>query len=153
MQTIPQLTSKHARSGMVQWIGVRPKRRAELMALDQVEITDNGLKGDHYSSGGKRSVSLIQYEHLSVIAAMLDRNAINPADLRRNIVVSGINLLALRKTQFKIGDAILEGSGICAPCSRMHEIFGDGGYNAVRGHGGITATIIKAGMVGIGGHR
>jgi len=135
---------------MVQWIAVRPERRADLVPLDEVQITDKGLVGDHYQNGGKRSVTLIQYEHLSVIASILGKEAINPADLRRNIVVSGINIMALRKAQFKIGDAILEGSGLCAPCSRMHEVFGEGGYNAIRGHGGITATIIKPGLITIG---
>jgi len=150
MQTISELTSIHAHSGLVYWIGVRPERRADLIALDEVMVTENGLEGDHYNTGGKRSVSLIQYEHLAVIASMLGSEKINPADLRRNIVVNGINLLALRKAQFKIGDVILEGSGICAPCSRMQETLGDGGYNAVRGHGGITATIVNPGRVQIG---
>ena len=150
MQTISELTSVHAQSGIVQWIGVRPERRANLIALDAVEITDKGLQGDHYQTGGKRSVSLIQYEHLPVIASVLGRETVHPADLRRNILISGINLLGLRKAQFRIGNAILEGSGICAPCSRMQETLGDGGYNAVRGHGGITATIIQPGSIKIG---
>jgi len=152
MQTISELTSVHTQSGLIQWIGVRPTRRANLISLDEVQITDKGLEGDHYQTGGKRSVSLIQYEHLAVIASILGRDVVHPADLRRNIVVSGINLLALRKNQFKIGDAILQGSGLCAPCSRMQETLGEGGYNAVRGHGGITATIIQPGKIRIGNY-
>ncbi len=150
METIASLTSRNANSGMVQWIGIRPERRKPLIATDQVCILENGLEGDHYSSGGKRAVTLIQYEHLPVIASMLGVNTVSPLDLRRNIVVSGINLLGLRNRQFKIGEAILEGSGLCAPCSRMEEIFGEGGYTAVRGHGGITAKIISPGKVQIG---
>lgn len=135
---------------MVQWIGFRPKRREPVLATDSIAILPEGLEGDHYASGGKRSVTLIQYEHLAVIASMLGIAAVAPADLRRNIMVSSINLLGLRKRQFQIGEAILEGTGLCAPCSRMEEIFGAGGYSAVRGHGGITAKIIKPGTVEIG---
>jgi MOSC domain-containing protein YiiM len=62
-------------------------------------------------------------------------------------VVSGINLLALNGAQFAIGGALLEGTGPCHPCSRMEEIFGTGGYNAVRGHGGITARVITGGVI------
>jgi len=150
METIASLTSRNAQSGMVQWIGYRPKRREPVIATDSISIFQEGLEGDHYASGGKRSVTLIQYEHLAVIASLLGVSCISPADLRRNIVASSVNLLGLRKRQFKIGEAILEGTGLCAPCSRMEEIFGDGGYSAVRGHGGITAKIIQPGKVQIG---
>lgn len=150
METIASLTSRNAQKGMVQWIGFRPKRRDPVIATDSISILQRGLEGDHYSSGGKRSITLIQYEHLAVIASMLNIMSVAPADLRRNFVVSGINLLGLRKRQFQIGNAVLEGTGLCAPCSRMEEIFGEGGYSAVRGHGGITAKIIQPGKVEIG---
>jgi MOSC domain-containing protein YiiM len=150
METIAALTARNAKAGMVQWIGIRPERRKQLIALDQVKVTPQGLEGDHYASGGKRAVTLIQYEHLSVIAAFLGIDCVSPLDLRRNIVVSGINLLGLRNRQLRIGDTILEGTGLCAPCSRMEETFGEGGYSAVRGHGGITAKIIQPGKIQIG---
>lgn len=149
METIASLTSRHAQSGLVQWIGIRPKRREPLVATDMVHINQGGLEGDHYATGGKRSVTLIQYEHLPVIASYLGVKVIPPALLRRNIVVSSINLLGLRNRKFQIGDAILEGTGLCAPCSRMEEIFGPGGYTAVRGHGGVTAKIITPGKIQI----
>lgn len=75
---------------------------------------------------------------------------LTPAMLRRNLVVSGINLLALKDRQFWVGDVLLEYTGECHPCSRMEEILGPGGYNAVRGHGGITARIIQGGLIHVG---
>lgn len=150
METIAALISRYAHAGKIEWIGIRPARRQPLIALDKVAIQEQGLEGDHYISGGKRGVTLIQQEHLPVIAALLGRQSVSPEKLRRNIVVSHINLLGLRKREFKIGQAVLEGTGLCAPCSRMEEIFGEGGYAAVRGHGGITAKIIKPGSVQIG---
>jgi len=135
---------------MVSWIGIRPARRQPLKQIDQAVLTSDGIEGDHYQSGGKRSVTLIQHEHLAVIASLLGQPSVNPADLMRNLVVSGINLLGLRNRQFRIGAAVLEGTGLCAPCSRMEEIFGIGGYTAVRGHGGITAKIIEPGSVAVG---
>ena len=85
-----------------------------------------------------------------MIAACVGRSVIEPALLRRNIVVSGINLLALKDKRFRIGDALLEYTGACHPCSKMERALGAGGYNAVRGHGGITARVIEAGRVRIG---
>lgn len=118
-------------------------------SINETIVRETGLNGDHYMGAGKRSVTLIQYEHIPIIAALLNREMIDPTLLRRNIVVSSINLLALRNSSFKIGTVELEGTGICAPCSRMEETFGHGGYNAVRGHGGITARVLKEGNIAL----
>lgn len=145
LQTIPQV-------GTVNKITVRSERRGEVIEQNEVEaIEGKGLSGDHYKkSTGKRQVTLIQAEHLDVIAKILKKNEIDVKLTRRNIVVSGINLLSLKNQHFQIGEAILEGTGECHPCSRMEENFGAGGYNAMRGHGGLTARIIKGGLIRVG---
>ena len=141
MQNLPQ-------QGRVEWIGVRPEKRAPLQSLDAVEVLTKGLKGDHYAGGsGKRSVTLIQAEHITSLSSLLHKEEIDPAVLRRNIVISGINLLALKDREFKIGTAVLKMTGLCHPCSRMEENLGHGGYNAMRGHGGINACVISPGEI------
>jgi len=141
-QTLPQ-------TGSVVWIGVRPERRAPVIERDAVVAdTVAGLEGDRYSSdGGKRQVTLIQHEHIAAIASLLHRDSLDPAVLRRNIVVRGINLLALKARRFRVGSAVLEYTGLCHPCSHMEAALGEGGYNAVRGHGGITARVVTAGRI------
>jgi MOSC domain-containing protein YiiM len=144
LETLPQ-------SGRVEWIGLRPARRKNMNVVRMAELDKCGLVGDRYNGGsGKRAITLIQAEHLPVIASLLHQQKITPEMLRRNIVVSGINLLALRERQFVIGEAVLEMTGLCHPCSRMEEMFGPGGYNAVRGHGGITACVIIPGKIHTG---
>jgi MOSC domain-containing protein YiiM len=108
-----------------------------------------GLAGDRWrgSATGARQVTLIAAEHLAAIASFLGRDSVPPEALRRNLVTQGVNLLALKGRRFRIGDALLEHSGECHPCSRMEEAFGPGGYNAVRGHGGITARVIEGGAI------
>ena len=120
-----------------------------MVAVAGVDVEEAGLAGDRRTTPGKRAVTLIQAEHLPVISALSGTEA-TPHLLRRNIVVAGINLLALRKAEFRIGTALLRGTGLCAPCSRMEEALGHGGYNAVRGHGGITAEVIDPGKVALG---
>lgn len=145
MDVMPQL-------GQVEWIGLRAGKRAELESVQSVIVTEeNGLEGDHYSKiAGKRQVTLIQKEHLDVVANILNIDAVNPGLTRRNIVVSGLNLLALKERKFQIGDVTLEMTGFCYPCSRMEENLGPGGYNAMRGHGGINAKVVQGGTINVG---
>jgi MOSC domain-containing protein YiiM len=141
------------RAGAVTWIGLRPDRRQKLTAVAHADLDpEEGLIGDHYRSrtNQARQVTLIQAEHLAAIAAYLGLAPIDPDRLRRNIVVSGINLHALKGRSFRLGSALLLATGECHPCSRMEEILGPGGYNAVRGHGGIIARIIHPGRVHLG---
>ncbi|MBY8976614.1 MOSC domain-containing protein [Rhodobacteraceae bacterium NNCM2] len=147
---LPVLTSRFARSGEVRWIGLRPARRAPMVLRDTAEVTMTGLVGDRRETAGKRAISLIQFEHLPVIAALMGREEVDPALLRRNLVVAGINLLGLRKRRFRIGEVVLSGTGLCAPCSRMEETLGHGGYTAMRGHGGITAEVVTPGDLRLG---
>ncbi len=152
MRTIHQLKSTLPKEGIIKWISVRPEKRSKVIEVERVMVSvDSGLEGDHYSkSGGKRMVTLIQEEHIETMGKFLSKE-IDPASLRRNIVVGGINLNALHDTRFKIGEeVILEGTGYCHPCSRMEENLGPGGYNAMRGHGGITGKVITGGEIKIG---
>ena len=139
--------------GNVEWIGVRTKKKEDLLEVKSVKVNKGtGLEGDHFKgiSTDKRQVTLIQHEHLNVVSSILGGKGVNPKKTRRNIVVSGINLLSLKHQQFRIGSVVLKTTGICAPCKRMEENLGLGGYNAMRGHGGITATVIEEGEIKLG---
>ena len=148
-----QLLAGPMRPGRVMWIGLRPARRAAMLPVERAAlIAGQGLDGDRYASthDGPRQVTLIAAEDLAAIASFLGGDAIDPMLLRRNIVTSGINLMALKDRRFRIGSAMLETSGDCAPCSRMEQTLGPGGYNAVRGHGGICARVVESGEVRVG---
>ena len=138
--------------GKVQWIGIRPSRTEEQIVLSAVDaIVGKGLEGDRYSGqSGKRDVSIIQAEHLEIVGRLLDKSTIDPLLTRRNIVVSGINLVSLKGKTIRFGSAELEVTGPCATCSKMETNLGAGGYNAMRGHGGITARVVKTGTISVG---
>jgi MOSC domain-containing protein YiiM len=135
--TIGELLTKLPHPGIVTWIGIRAIRGMPVTRVEQVEVIQGkGLEGDHYKGMPTSTRHVI--------------SEIDPALVRRNIVIKGINLLALKDKQFFVGSALLEMTGLCHPCSRMEEVLGEGGYNAMRGHGGITARIIKGGIIRIG---
>ena len=114
MSPLQELIAAVPQQGRVRWLGVRPQSRGPMLALDAVEARlEAGLTGDHARPGVRnaRQVTLIQWEHLAVISSLMERPAdqpIQPQDLRRNIVVSGINLFSLKGRRFRIGQAILE---------------------------------------------
>jgi len=148
-----QLLNSLPQRGTVTWLSTRPERRGKVQVVEEVDaVPGKGLEGDHYrgKTTGKRQVTLIQHEHLLGVASMLNREKIDPALVRRNIVVKGINLLALKDKKFRIGEVLLETTGQCHPCSRMEENLGPGGYNAMRGHGGITARVLEGGKIRLG---
>lgn len=147
--SLKDLIAGWAQPGRVAWIGVRPGRRVGMEALSEVWIGEDGLQGDR-GRAGKRAVTLVQREHLGAIGAYLGREAVLPEVLRRNLVVEGINLSALKGRRVQVGGAVVEFTTICAPCSRMEEAFGPGGYSAVRGHGGWCAQVVQPGQVRLG---
>ena len=159
------LTAHHPREGRVAAIWLRTERAGAMQSVSQVQAKPGcGLDGDRYgqrtrSAGAShtREITLFQAEHLATIAAWTGHDAIDPALLRRNLVVSGINLQALRspfpadRCAWQLGNEVLiDITGPCDPCSRMEAALGTGGYNALRGLGGLTARILRGGLIRVG---
>ena len=156
MKTIRDLNRPPQIEGRVESIVVRgsPRERAKTVA-GTVALAGIGLADDRLGHRGEselstRQVTLIQAEHLPVIAGLARVESIDPIGLRRNLVISGINLLALKNAKLKVGAARLEVVGPCQPCSRMEETIGPGGYAAMRGHGGMTARVLVGGAINVG---
>lgn len=150
-----KLMSAFPHPGEVVWIGIRPATGVAMQSLESVEaMAGRGLAGDRTAAkaraGNRRQVTLIQAEHLHAAGQLLRRDAIEPLLTRRNIVVAGINLVALKGQPFRIGEARLEMAAECHPCSRMESQLGMGGYNAMRGHGGMTAIVLESGLIAVG---
>jgi MOSC domain-containing protein YiiM len=159
------LVQQFPRPGRVELICLRPVRRVTpVTAESAMALAGRGLEGDHTAaraprpgSSSKRQLTLIQAEHLTAVAALAALAQFDPLQLRRNLVVSGINLLAAkslfkdRPLVLRIGSVVvLQVTGPCEPCSRMEEVLGRGGYNAMRGHGGVTAQVLVGGVLRVG---
>jgi MOSC domain-containing protein YiiM len=158
MSPLQELLAAVPQQGCVRWIGVRPASREAMIALEAVEARrEAGLTGDHSRPGPRnaRQVTLIQWEHLAVASALMgrpDEHPLTAPELRRNIAISGINLFSLKGRRFRLGQAILETTGWCQPCAKLEERLGLGTFQAMRGHGGITARVIQGGIIRLNDH-
>lgn len=156
MKTLRDLNAPPHIAGRVEAIIVRgsprePARRiTATLAVAGIGLADDRLGQRGEAELSTRQVTLIQHEHLPVMAQLAQVSAVDAVALRRNLVVSGINLLALKNARLQVGEAVLEIVGPCQPCSRMEEAIGPGGYAAMRGHGGMTARVLSGGAIRVG---
>ena len=156
MKTLRDLNRPPGIDGRVESIVVRasPREAARTvpgtMALAGIGLADDRLGQRGEPELSTRQVTLIQAEHLAVMARLARLDQVDPVSLRRNLVISGINLLALKNAKLRVGGALLEIVGPCQPCPRMEDAIGPGGYAAMRGHGGMTARVLGSGPINVG---
>lgn len=141
--------ARYATPGRIEAIFLRPRRGEPTVSVDEATLNAGGLDGDH-GRKGKRALTLIQAEHLPVIAALAGHESIDPGLLRRNLVVSGVNLAAFRQKRLRIGAATVFLSVPAHPCSLMERLLGHGGHTAMRGHGGMCAEVLTPGPIVVG---
>lgn len=140
-------------SGRVVWIGLRPaRRRAPVVVSEAQVLAGRGLVGDRAEARPSRvrQVTLIDAAAISAGALQLGLATIDPALLRRNLVVEGVDFAAARGQRLRLGEVLLAISGPCDPCARMDEALGEGAFEALRDRGGLTATVLEGGIVRIG---
>ncbi len=140
--------------GKLEWIGLRSERRGEVLVVDEAEaVVGQGLVGDHRmkkSPGSARQVTIISSEYIQQICQHTGHQSIDPRLLRRNLVISGMNMNLLRYQRLQIGEVIIETNALCHPCSRMDENLGKGGTAGMFGYGGLCAKIIQGGRFAVG---
>ncbi len=158
------LTRQFGQPGRLQAIWLRPQRGVPALSVVTAHaLAGRGLEGDRAArpsvatGTSKRQVTLLQAEHLPLLAAWLGRSDVDAGTLRRNLLVGGFNLLAARSlfadqpVCITIGDGVvLEVTGPCEPCSKMEQALGAGAYNVMRGHGGVTARVLSGGRLNVG---
>ena len=110
-----------------------------MLEVEQVLAVEGlGLEGDRRCQGkpgSARQITIISEEYIAQIEYFMalrrgqgqgdifvDHQPVVPAMLRRNLVVSGINLTAIRHQRLRIGEAEIETNALCDPCSRMEQV-------------------------------
>jgi MOSC domain-containing protein YiiM len=127
-----------------------------LVEVDEVEcVAGRGLRGDRYFDHApdfKGQVTFVARETLErlweELAIPAERRDL--AATRRNVVTSGIDLLALIGREFTIGGVRFLGTEECKPCSWMDHAIGEGAEVRLRGQGGLRARILSDGRLRTG---
>ncbi len=119
-----------------------------------VALRGYGLEGDRYAaqsgtfsvgvSASTRDLSLISLD--AVVAAQAAvATELRPGDLRRNLVVSGLELTELQRARLRIGDVLIEITGTCPPCGHLDRLLELDSQALLAGRGGMRASILQGG--------
>jgi MOSC domain-containing protein YiiM len=119
-------------------------------ARDSIElVAGRGVAGSA-DQGGRRQVTLLEREVWDALMRELGSEA-EPETRRANVLVSGIDLRAIRDRVLRVGSARVRVAGEVKPCERMEEAV-PGLRAAMRPdwRGGAFAQILDGGVVAVG---
>ena len=119
--------------------------RAPLEAVERVTaLEEHGLLGDrHAKANSRRAVLLVEQE-------VLDQLGLPPGAVREQVTVRGIELNRLAfGSRLRVGEAVLEVAGPCAPCERMNELR-PGLKDALQGRRGHFVRVVRGGSFSVG---
>jgi MOSC domain-containing protein YiiM len=136
--------------------GPRDARGPELH--DSIELRAGlGIVGDRYFGAKAHvsaSVTVMAIESLEKVAADLHVPQFDPADTRRNIIVRGLDIDALRGAEFTIdagsGPVLLRANRPANPCAWMDVALAPGAFTALRKRGGMRCHPITSGTISLG---
>lgn len=152
-------------TSMSQLIGIQiaADKGLPMKALESVIAVEGvGLEGDRYAekkgSWSKvrvevpRDVSLIESEVIEELSKIIP---VTFSLSRRNLLSQGIHLNDAVGKRLQIGEVILEGIELCAPCARPGILSGvlelrEKLEAALQNKGGLRAKVIKGGVLHVG---
>lgn len=145
-------------SGVVEGIFLAPAGGAALAGAESARVLKGGLEGDRYAAGkgsfsrwpgSGRAVTLIEAEVIEEVLAAADLDLAGGRS-RRNVVTRGVRLLGLMGRRFRLGTALLHGDRPADPCAVLERHVGPGLMEALKGRGGLRATVLEEGEVRVG---
>ena len=128
-------------------------------SVAQIEaVAGQGLQGDRYLTGRgewsydvrlRNDVTLIATEELEAVVSAGGPD-LRGGLSRRNLETLGLDLPALIGRHFRIGTALLYGDRPCDPCPYLDSLVGGPARAALRGGGGLRATVMASGTLAVG---
>jgi hypothetical protein len=153
-------SGSETRVGSVERIHVASGTGGDPESRDAVRaVAGRGLEGDRYFDGEgiynerddlePSDVTLIEAEALEAAAADYGVE-FEPGAHRRNVTTRGVALNHLVGERFRVGEAVLEGVGLCDPWGYMASLAGEPDAAAALEHrGGLDARIVESGRIAV----
>lgn len=116
-----------------------------------------GIVGDRYFGARAHvsaSVTIMAIETLEKVASELGSGPLAPADTRRNIIVRGLDIDAMRGAVLSIdtgsGPVLLRVNRPANPCAWMDVALAPGAFAALRKRGGMRCEPLTNGAISLG---
>lgn len=149
--------------GTVESIYISSETAGEMVSKESVDAVESrGLRGDRYFKGEgiwnemdseeteASDVTFIEAEAIEAVRQDYDID-LEYHDPRRNIVTRSVALNHLVGTEFRVGNVVCEGVGLCSPCGYMQGLVGKGDVaDALKHRGGLDARVTVSGEVSVG---
>ncbi|WP_066413053.1 MOSC domain-containing protein [Halorubrum aethiopicum] len=155
-----EASARDARTGTVERIHVAPDTGGDPEPRESVEaVAGRGLRGDRYFRGegiynerddlDPSDVTLIEAEAVEAAAEAYDVD-LAAGEHRRNVTTRGVALNHLVGERFRVGEVVLEGTGLCEPCGYMASHADQPDAKAALEHrGGLDARIVESGTIAV----
>ncbi|MEU2349666.1 MOSC domain-containing protein [Modestobacter sp. NPDC049651] len=125
---------------------------------DRIEVRAGlGVVGDRYfgrPAHRDASVTVLAVESLEALAAELGSGPLDPLAPRRNVVLRGAEVEALRGQLFGLdtggGEVVLAGGRPANPCAWMDLVLAPGAHRGLRGRGGVRCAPRTDGVLTLG---
>jgi MOSC domain-containing protein YiiM len=146
-------------AGFVQGIFFAPEGGAEMQSVQAATALEGrGLEGDRYCAGTGHWSRFGRVCEVTFIAAEdlddIEREtgvAVMKGEHRRNVVTRGVSLRAMRRGErFRVGEVAFEYRGPRSVCRYIERLTEPGMTQALKGRGGICASVIENGTVRVG---
>jgi MOSC domain-containing protein YiiM len=125
-----------------------------LVEVPRIEcVAGHGIRGDRfydYRENYKGQITFFSSEAFEKLSEHLDLPSKSPGVLRRNVIVSGIDLHELIGEEFFIQGVRFRGTGHCKPCYWLDHAFAPGTEEFLEENGGLRAEILSDGAIVVG---
>ena len=132
----------------------RPPDNHPLIEVPQIEcVAGRGIRGDRffdYKDDYKGQITFFSFDVFEKLAAHFALTDKSPGALRRNVIVSGVDLNDLIGHEFSVQGVRLFGTAHCRPCYWLDQAIAPGTEEFLKGNGGLRAQILTDGVIAVG---